>query len=1384
MKAISILKHLLLYILLVIVQYTYSQSEIIKFNHLTVDDGLSQSHVSCIFQDSKGFLWFGTQNGLNKYNGYEFITYQNNPHDTSSISGNWIMKIIEDSTGIIWISTYLNGLSSYDRSTNKFKQYKHNSTDPKSILFDQTRGVDFDAEKNLWISTTKGISLYNRLENNFSNYNNDFIFGKDKGEVIFKVSPYSKNEIILCAETDSLYLFNTKENSVQEVAYKLDNLSEPSLNVFKKITKDSENNYWVYAPSHGIYQLNSKLEFVDYYSSSSNKYQISNNNIRDIEEVSNGYLWVGTDGGGVNIIDKNKQNVTVLTHDPDNKKSISGNAVYDILKDNTGIIWLGHYNDGISYYDKNFEKFTSFYHNPTDNKSISDRPVLSVFEDSKGRIWVGTDGGGLNLFNKENGTFEHFTKEKNNLSSNIITAIHEDSKGNLILGSWQGGLMFLNLQNNDVKIYNTETPGKSHISSDNPWCLQEDKNGNLWMGVLGSGLDLFIPTNEEFIDYGYASNNPNRIDHDNTMTILEDSQNNIWFGTEGGGVYKYLIDDDKMIQFKNDPNNPNSLVNNVVNTLFEDSKGLIWMGTQGNGISIYNPKNNTYKLINKESGLPSNVIQGIVEDKNHTFWISTTNGISHFNKKENTFKNYNREDGLQGNEFKYNASILSSDGTIYMGGMKGLTIFNPDSINNNKVLPPVYFTGFNLFDKPLEIGTENSPLQNHIEVTDTITLSHKQSEFSISYVALNYTSSNKNEYAYKMIGYDKDYRYVGNKRVASYMNLAPGTYTFHVKASNNDNIWNEKGAKLTFIILTPWWQTWWFRSLIIIGIMGASLSFSYWRIELLKEQKRILERKVQERTNEANEANEQKLRFFTSMSHEFRTPLTLILGPIEHLVAKYKDDNESSYYYSVIQKNAFRLLRLINNILDLRKIDTNHMKINCITYDVVFFIRNLINAFNESAYKQNVNIDFVTNKESFETWIDPGKMEIIFYNLISNALHFTPALGTITIKLEINSKNKNMLFVCEDTGQGIEPQKLNRIFDRFYQAEQNDTHNNKGTGIGLSLIKEIIEILGGTIEVSSKLNSGTKFEFNIPILFSSSQNKNHQIVFSNEVYSEPLFDLVSQYIDEPGTIILEKENKNQAVINNNKRRLLIVEDDSDLRNYVQSCLKTYYQVYEASNGDEGLKLAKEIQPSIIISDIMMPIMNGIEFCRQLKEDITTSHIPVVLLSAQTSVELRLEGFETGADAFIPKPFSEKYLVTRVNAIVKMREKLRMSFLSKNSLEPQEITVTSVDEKFIDKAKEIIEKNIDNPDFGVNEMVLELGISRSLVYTKFKQLTNCTTSEFIKRMRLKRACQLLEQKKLRVSEIADIVGFRDPQYFSKIFKEYYGVAPSQYTMKSH
>ncbi len=845
-----------------------------QFERLTINDGLSQSNAQQIIQDQEGFIWIATQDGLNQFDGYDFTIYRNDPDDDNSISGNRIVSMIEDSEGTIWIATFYNGVCAFDKATRKFTSYDIIEEESNQNIADARRFY-IDNEDNLWVFLESGVAIFNKEKDAFryigaETFYNGYCFSANSS-----VLEYSPNELLLITnECFALYLINKHDFSVKEI-------KAPGLEAFSTswrfIYKDSKDYIWVGDVGGGLLQYNKDFELLNHFDDTSDSPLRIGSQVRDMLQDKNGNYWVGTDATGLYVINEGLTDYTSITRNQAESKSIGGNTIYDLYEDNSGIIWISHFNGGVSYYDPNAIRFKAYYHNANDATSISQNPVLSVFEDSKGRIWVGTDGGGLNLFNKENGTFKHYTREKNGFTTNVITAISEDNNGNLLLGTWGGGFMVFNPDTGSLKKFLNNHPSiQGHI-----WRFEMDKNGLIWLGVLGSNKAYYFDQRTQTVsDYETLTGKENIL-NSQIMTSLEDSNEDIWFGTEGGGVYKYLVDEQQMVAFRHQPDNPNSLAEDVVYTIQEDSRGQIWFGTSNSGISIFNPDEETFTHIKQKDGLPSNAIMGILEADDYQFWISTNNGVCLYQPEENKFTHYTVNDGLQGLEFKYNASLIDNEGNYYLGGLNGLNVFRPGDIKSNTIKPPVYFTDFKLFNQSVDINDVDSPLDKHISATSSIELNHKQNIFEISFVGINYTATKDNEFKYKMVGFDDDYILTKNRSV-SYMNLPSGEYTFHVMASNNDGLWNEEGANLEITILPPWWATWWFRIIMTIIIAGAVLLFFRWRTRKLREDQRALKAKVEEATKEVELRN--------ARLSQAQEQLTKIMDDVKNQLGKVSED--------------------------------------------------------------------------------------------------------------------------------------------------------------------------------------------------------------------------------------------------------------------------------------------------------------------------------------------------------------------------------------------------------------------------------------------------------------------------------------------------------------
>jgi signal transduction histidine kinase/ligand-binding sensor domain-containing protein/CheY-like chemotaxis protein/AraC-like DNA-binding protein len=1363
---------LLSLIILILPLTLWSQKPELRFQHINTDNGLSHGFVRAVLQDSEGYAWFATPNGLNRFDGYDMVVYKNDPQNQYSLSSSNILMLFEDSRKNLWIGTS-EGINLYVRAENRFVRFPETADGFINSIIE-------DSEHNLWVSARTALYQYQPSHHKFTKYE---LHGVDLN--------------ITCLFEDSQHNFwlgmlnyvALLDRDKHEVTL-LDTLQMANVGC---IYEDSKKNLWFGSKGLGILKWETSGHQVKRYRRlMNNKQDIPSDVVLAINEDDLGNVWIGTENAGLIIYDPASDSFHQHLNNPSNEESLSFNSVYAIHFDHHKNTWLGTFK-GVELLKQNkFNHISADYFN---KNGLPSNNILSFCEDHTGDLWIGTDGGGLVSYDRSTGRCKNFRHDANDplsLGSNAVTYIYEDRQKNLWVGTWGGGLNLMNRRTGKFKRFMPDYGNKNTIENENIIHIYEDRRDNLWIGT-GSGINLLDRKDFSFTHFSFLNTMMSSFPGD----VLEDHRGNLWVGASDG-LCIFNRDTKAIKTFVQNEKDSASLSNNVVHTLYEDRKGNLWIGTL-RGLNVLNRSNNTFKSFLEKDGLPSESIYGIVEDAEGFLWLSTSNGISKFDPVNKVFKNYNVDDGLQGNEFKLNAFYRLKNGEILFGGGNGFNIFDPSAIEDNFIVPPVIITDFRIFNKPVSVDSLDSPLKKHISQTTELVLSHKHDVISFDFAALSFLSPENNQYAYKLEGFEEDWNYVGNKREATYTSLDPGEYVFKVKASNNDGVWNESGTSLKIIITPPFWQTWWFRIIAVAVITLVIHLVIRLRVRRYKNQKRVLEEIVNHKTREiinkndalektnhelskqkeeilvmsrqVKEADARKLNFFANISHEFRTPLTLILGPTTNLIQKTLSNPQLSDELMVINRNANRLLFLVNELMDFHKLDNDQMKIQVMKTDLIGFFSEVVYSFEEIAHLKDIELSFLPNGAHFMTWFDHQKLEIILYNLISNAFKFTPAGGKITLKLFINTDPAEMEIVVEDDGIGIEEEKLTYIFNRYYQVDAPNAQYH-GTGIGLAHTKELIELMDGKIKVFSRPGKGTAFIINLPLIDEERVRNNGKIVEFNP----------DQVKVNKGLLTALQPMERRDAINSKSHQsceVLIIDDNEDIRAFVGACLAEKFIVMEASCGESGFVIAKEKLPRLIVCDLMMPGMNGMEFCRQIKNTLATSHIPVVLLTAKTNTTSQIEGFEIGADDYITKPFTKELLICRIDNLIRSREKLRQIFKSKIDIQPKEISVTSADENFLLNALDIIERHISDPEFDTNKFVAALGISRSVVHRKLKDLTDLSTAEFIKTTRLKRASQLLKEKKHRISDICYMVGFTDPHYFGKSFKLLYGVSPTHY-----
>ena len=1237
----------------------FSQNKTVTFNHLSAQNGLSQNGVMAIFKDSKGYMWFGTRDGLNRYDGYDFKVFKHDDLDANSISNNFITKITEDGNGRLWIGTK-NGLNSFNRANEKFTVYKNDSTINNSISNNDILSILCDSNGGLWVGTENGLNLMVKNATSFKRFHNIFHNQNSlSGNHIYAIYEDSKNNIWIGTKFGGLNKFI--KNSNQFIRYKHDPTNSKSIssNFIGTIVESKDGKLWIGTIDNGISILNKDGAFSHIKHLEASDNSLSNDIIwaLDFDEHSN--LWIAT-YDGLNYYNTETHKFEVYKNTTGNSRSISHNSIRSLLLDDDGFLWAGTYFGGLNLLNLNSKQFTHFKHNPIQKNSLSNNIVGAMVEDEKGNIWIGTEGGGLNYFDYLNQSFSRIDAfHGKELNCKTIKSLLVDKNQNLWIGTHLNGLKFLNFKTGTIQEYYHEKDNQNSLSDNSIISLIEDQSGRIWIGSE-SGLNTFDPKTLR-INRVQLQKNDSSI-----MTLFEDSLDNIWVGTKQNGLL--LVEQGTIKHYFHDPKNSNSISHNSIYTIFEDSKNQLWIGTYGGGLNLMNRTNDTFIKYRVRDGLVNDIVYNIEEDLQNNLWISTPSGISKFEQASKTFKNYTPNNGLPIEEFNENPSLNHSKGKIFFGGLDGFISFNPENIHVSSFTPDINLSELKLLNKIITPNDKSRLLKKPLNETNQITFSHDQSIFSIDYIALNYDQLGQNQYAYMLEGLETDWNYVGYKRSATYTNLDAGTYTFKLKSANTDGIWNQNIVTLNIVKLPPYWKTTWAYILYaIIAIILFLVIRKYFLIKLHLENNLKLEKLEKQQLEDLTKL---KLKFFTNISHDFRTPLTLIHGPLQELIRKFKT-HEANSHLLLIKKNVGLMLRLVNQLMDFRKLQTSTLSLLLVKESLVPFIKEIIFSFQELAKTNDIKFSFTTSIPNKKILFDKDKIEKILYNLLSNAFKYTPLGGEITIKIQDKygqSKEDTdyIEIIIRNTGPGIEKENLKNIFDRFFQGYDQIEHPQKGSGIGLSLVKNLVEIHKGYIKVQSEPDKHTEFFVGIPM---------DDIYTDDEkLFLEPQWELEKNE-DSFNSRVIQKNSKEKK-----KHSILVVEDNYDLKKFLVQTLSPLYDVFAAENGEIGLSMVKDHRPDIIISDIMMPKMSGLELCKTLKADSKTSHIPIILLTARTALSIELDGYNTGANDFISKPFNIDILKSKIHNLIHSMDRIKNYSRKEVLLKDSDIYTDTADEK--------------------------------------------------------------------------------------------------------
>ncbi|MCE7040182.1 two-component regulator propeller domain-containing protein [Dyadobacter sp. CY312] len=1349
-----------------------AQSAEYQFARYSTEKGLSHNQVNCFLKDRQGFIWVGTADGLNRFDGYSFKIFKHDPADSTTIVDHHINELFEDPEGFIWIKTP-KGYNVYDPRTESVDRNANKAAMRLGIPDADFTKIIKSETGDYWISHNRlGLLKY---------------LGKSKKVLRIRYNPKDKagkSFVISDLNEDpdgNIWIVYTNgflagvDGKKYSVLYQSELLSARNQgnSVNHRVFVDQDGEPWVYTVKavRGISYFDIRNNRLVEGSTTSSALRLSNNIVSAVTSGPDGRPWIGTDHGGINIVDKKTGVVSVLSYNPNDSKTISQNSVMALYKDNTGMIWAGTFKKGFCNYHKNIFKFSFIRHLPTVGSSLPFDDVSVFAEDKKGNVWVGSNGGGLIYYDRARNSFKQYQNipgDPTSLSNNVIVSLFLDSNDVLWIGTYFGGLN--SFDGKGFKRYLHNPADSTSLIDDRVWEIFEDSQKRLWIGTLGDGLDLFDRQKNVFKHF--RPNTPNSISSDYIAAIMEDREGNIWIGT-AFGMDVLMKATGKFVHYQHDPNKEGSLSSDAVTAIMQDGLGNIWIGSL-EGLNLFDKKTDQFKHYNIKDGLPDNSVLSLVADNQQNLWIGTPKGLVNFRVTTRkgivpemiSVRTYNEVDGLQGRSFNENAGLRLRSGELIFGGASGFTIFSPQKIEDESGSAHVELTDFQIFNKSIKPGEllDGKPvLEASISHTDKIKLKHSQNAFTIEFAALNFLHADKNHYMYTLEGFnDQWFEADNNTRKVTYTNLDPGEYTFKVTMRNGNLMSKERVLKIE--ILPPFWKTPLAYILYFIAIIGA-LAASRW---ILLERERMNFRLEQERreAQQLHELDLMKIKFFTNVSHEFRTPLTLMLTPLEGLLNNMQSDSGIKNQISLIHRNAKRLLNLVTQLLDFKKMEVEETEYTPERGDIVQFIREITHTFSDLSERKHIAFSFRSDVETRYTLFDQEKLSRIMYNLLSNAFKFTPEQGRIGVELKVVMEDDKPLLEIRvsDSGIGIPAEDQPKVFDRFFQHNLPTHIVNGGSGIGLSITKEFVKLHKGTIHLESEVGVGSTFIILMPLLETQGGLDTQEVA--------------TTYF--PGA---EEEKQTEPISEDrNKPVLLLVEDNDEFREYMREMLQKDYQVHEAPNGRIGLEITLEIIPDLIVSDVMMPEMDGMELCRIVKTDNRISHIPVILLTARAEDEQQLQGYETGADAYVTKPFRLDILLVRIRNLIKRRELGQKQFQQHIKVQPSEIVIRSMDEEFITKAVKVVEDHIANPDFTVEELSSEMAMSRMYLYKKLLSLTGKTPVEFIRIIRMRRAASLLGKSQLTVSEIAYQVGFNNPKYFARLFKEEFKVLPTEYRKK--